>query len=78
MIVPILAALYALSCIMTASRYALYFRYSTNEFYKKLKQDLQILKSLGIEELSVTCDGKKSIIRAVRKVYEQVTLQRCT
>ncbi len=62
----------------SAHRYALYFRYSTNEFYKELKEDLQILKSLGIEVLSVTCDGKKSIIRAVRKVYEQVTLQRCT
>ncbi|HLL41832.1 MAG TPA: hypothetical protein VK369_01785 [Segetibacter sp.] len=57
-------------------RYPLYFRYSTNEFYKELKEDLQILKSLGIEVASVTCDGKKSIIRAVRKVYEQVTLQR--
>ncbi len=62
----------------SAHRYPLYFRYSTNEFYKELKEDLQILKSLGIEVLSVTCDGKKSIIRAVRKVYEQVTLQRCT
>jgi transposase-like protein len=59
-------------------RYPLYFRYSSNEFYKELKEDLQILKSLGIEVASVTCDGKKSIIRAVRKVYEQVTLQRCT
>jgi len=62
----------------SAHRYALYFRYSTNEFYKELKEDLQILKSVGIEVLSVTCDGKKSIIRAVRKVYEKATLQRCT
>jgi len=37
---------------------------------KELKEDLQILKSIGIDVLSVTCDGKKSIIRAVRKVYE--------
>ena len=56
----------------------LYFRYSTNEFYKELKEDLQTLKSLQVEIASVTCDGKKSIIRAVRKVYEQATLQRCT
>ncbi len=62
----------------SAHRYPLYFRYSTNEFYKELKEDLQILKSIGIEVLSVTCDGKKAIIRAVRKVYAQVTLQRCT
>ena len=62
----------------SAHRYALYFRYSTNEFYKELKEDLQILKSLRIEVLSVTCDGKKSIIRAVRNIYEQATLQRCT
>lgn len=47
-------------------------------FIKELKEDLLILKSLGIEVTSVTCDGKKSIIRAVRKVYEQAVLQRCT
>ncbi len=70
--VPISAALYTLSSIMTVlTGMRAYFRYSTNEFYKELKQDLQILKSLGIEVLSVTYDGKKSIIRTVRKVYEQ-------
>ncbi len=62
----------------SANRYALYFRYSTNEFYKELKEDLLRLKSLRVEVESVTCDGKKSIINAVRKVYEEAILQRCT
>ncbi len=62
----------------SARRYGLYFRYSTNEFYKEIKEDLAILKAIGIELLSVTCDGKKSIIRAVRNVYEDAILQRCT
>jgi hypothetical protein len=32
---------------------------------------------LGISLQSVTCDGKKAIINAVRKVYPQVIVQRC-
>ncbi len=59
-------------------RYGLYYRYSTNEFYREIKEDLEILKSIGVELSSVTCDGKKSIIRAVRKVYEGAIVQRCT
>ncbi len=59
-------------------RYGLYYRYSTNEFYREIKEDLEILKYIGVELSSVTCDGKKSIIRAVRKVYEGAIVQRCT
>lgn len=59
-------------------RYGLYYRYSTNEYYREIKEDLEILKSIGVELSSVTCDGKKSIIRAVRKVYEGAIVQRCT
>lgn len=35
------------------------------------------LKELGIEVVSVTCDGKRSIIKAAKKVYPNATLQRC-
>ncbi len=33
----------------SAHRYPLYFRYSTNEFYKELKEDLQILSLLELK-----------------------------
>lgn len=59
-------------------RYSLLlYRYSSNEFYKEIKEDLENLKKLGIDIAAVTCDGKKSIIRAVEKTYPAATLQRC-
>ena len=58
-------------------KYSLLYRYSTNEFYSEIKEDLENLKNLGIDIAAVTCDGKKSIIRAVQKAYPAATVQRC-
>lgn len=58
-------------------RYSLLYRYSTNEFYREIKEDLENLKKLGIDIASVTCDGKKAIIRAVNTVYPTAIVQRC-
>ena len=58
-------------------KYALFYRFTTGELYKELKEDLENLKKLGIEIAAVTCDGKRSIIKSVKKVYPQATLQRC-
>lgn len=58
-------------------KYSLLYRFSTNEFYSEIKEDLENLKQLGIDIAAVTCDGKKSIIRAVQKVYPAATVQRC-
>jgi hypothetical protein len=58
-------------------KYSLLYRFSSNEFYKEIKEDLNNLKKLGIDIASVTCDGKKSIIRAVEKIYPSTTVQRC-
>jgi hypothetical protein len=59
-------------------KYSLLYRFSSNELYPEIKEDLANLKLLGIDIAAVTCDGKKSIINAVRKVYPDSTLQRCT
>jgi transposase-like protein len=59
-------------------KYSLLYRFSTNEFFKEIKEDLENLKLLGIDIAAVTCDGKKSIIRAVEKVYPEALVQRCT
>ena len=61
----------------SALKYALFYRFTTGELYKELKEDLENLKKLGIEIAAVTCDGKQSIIKSVKKVYPQATLQRC-
>ncbi len=59
-------------------RYSLLYRFSSNEFYSEIKEDLENLKKLGIDIAAVTCDGKKAIIQAVKKVYPDATVQRCT
>ena len=59
-------------------RYSLLYRFSTSEFYRELKEDLENLKKLGIDIAAVTCDGRKAILRAVEKVYPSATIQRCT
>jgi len=52
-------------------KYCLLYRFSSNEFYREIKEDLDNLKKLGVDIAAVTCDGKKSIIRAVEKIYPQ-------
>jgi Transposase, Mutator family len=58
-------------------KYSLLYRFSSNEFYSEIKEDLENLKKLDIDIVAVTCDGKKSIIRAVEKIYPSATVQRC-
>lgn len=61
----------------TKLRYSLLYRFTTGEFYRQIREDLENLKTLGIDVATVTCDGRRAIIRAVEKVYPSATLQRC-
>ena len=58
-------------------RYVQLYRTSSQEKFREIQQDLKALKSLGIQVYSVTCDGRKSILKAVAKVYPQAVIQRC-
>ena len=58
-------------------RYVQLYRTATAEKLREIKQDLQVLKALGVEVYSVTCDGHKSILKAVAKVYSGAVVQRC-
>ncbi|MCP4457420.1 MAG: transposase [Cytophagales bacterium] len=40
-------------------------------------EDLENLKVLDIQIESITCDGLKATLKAIRKVYPEVILQRC-
>jgi transposase-like protein len=58
-------------------RYVQLYRETNQEKYKEIKEDLENLKKLGVDVYSVTCDGHKAILKAVRKVFLQAIIQRC-
>ncbi|MCF6366936.1 MAG: transposase [Bacteroidales bacterium] len=53
------------------------YRFSDREHYSEIKEDLLNLLKLGVQIESVTCDGHKSIIKAVRESLPDTILQRC-
>jgi len=54
------------------------YRLSNNEHYEEIREDLENLKALNIQIESVTCDGHRAILKAVRKVFKgKVVIQRC-
>jgi len=53
------------------------YRLTDHERYEQIKEDLENLKVLGVQLASITCDGHRSILKAIQKVYPQVRLQRC-
>ncbi len=58
-------------------RYVQLYRETNQEKYKEIKEDLDSLKKLGVGVYSVTCDGHKAILKAVRKAFPQAIIQRC-
>lgn len=54
------------------------YRLSDDERYVEIKEDLENLKALNIHVESVTCDGHRAILKAVKKVFKkEVVVQRC-
>jgi transposase-like protein len=58
-------------------KYTQLYRITDGEWYEELEEDLTNLLSLGVQIESITCDGHKSLLKAVRKVCKHVILQRC-
>lgn len=58
-------------------KYTQLYRITTDEIYGEIKEDLENLKALGVMLSSITCDGHPSILKAIRKVFPGVTVQRC-
>ena len=58
-------------------RYIQLYRTAKAEKLREIMQDLRALKSLGVQVYSVTCDGHRSILKAVKKVYPNAVIQRC-
>ncbi|MDB5155389.1 MAG: transposase, partial [Mucilaginibacter sp.] len=53
------------------------YRLTNGEWYEELKEDLENLLKLGVQIESITCDGHKALLKAVRKVCKQAIVQRC-
>ncbi|WP_392420157.1 transposase [Capnocytophaga canis] len=58
-------------------RYVQLYRQTNKEKLRDIKEDLENLKKLNVAVYSVTCDGHKSILGAVKKVFPEVIIQRC-
>ena len=53
------------------------YRFSNGEHYSEIKEDLENLLKLGVQIESVTSDGHKSILKAIKEVLPDAKLQRC-
>jgi transposase-like protein len=53
------------------------YRLTDGEWFEEIAEDLSNLIELGIEIESITCDGHKSILKAVKKICPNTPLQRC-
>ena len=53
------------------------YRLTDGEHYSEIKEDLLNLLKLGVQIESITCDGHKSIIKAVKEVFPDIPMQRC-
>lgn len=58
-------------------KYTQLYRITTDEIYEEIKEDLENLKLLGIQLASITCDGHPCILKAIKKVFPTLTVQRC-
>jgi len=58
-------------------RYVQLYRETDQEKYTEIKEDLANLVSLGVNIYSITCDGHKAILKAIKHVLPDVIVQRC-
>ncbi|MCO5239865.1 MAG: transposase [Chitinophagaceae bacterium] len=57
--------------------YTQLIRFSDGEHYTEIKEDLDNLILLGVQLESITTDGHKSILKAIKKSVPDVIVQRC-
>ncbi len=57
--------------------YTQLIRFTDGEHYREIKEDLDNLIKLGVQIESITTDGHKSMLKAIRKSLPDVPAQRC-
>ena len=58
-------------------KYTQLFRITTDEIFEEIREDLANMKQLGVQVVSITCDGHPALLKAIKKVYSKVLVQRC-
>lgn len=58
-------------------RFTQLYRLTTGEWYEEMKEDLENLLCMGVNIGSITCDGHKSLLKAINKACKNVIVQRC-
>lgn len=53
------------------------YRFTDGEWFEELAEDLSNLLQLGVQIDSITCDGHKELLKAIRHTCPHVTVQRC-
>lgn len=53
------------------------YRITNGEYYQEIAEDLENLLLLGVQIQSITSDGDKSAIKAIKKVCPNIPFQRC-
>lgn len=57
--------------------YTQLIRFTDGEHFKEIREDLDNLIKLGLQIESITTDGHKSILKAIKKSLPDVIVQRC-
>jgi AraC-like DNA-binding protein len=57
--------------------YTQLIRFTDGEHYTEIKEDLDNLIKLGVQIESITTDGHKSILKAIKAALPDVIMQRC-
>lgn len=57
--------------------YTQLIRFSDGEHFEEIKEDLANLIKLGVQIESITTDGHKSVLKAIRKSAPEAMVQRC-
>ena len=57
--------------------YTQLIRFTDGEHFVEIKEDLENLIKLGVQIESVTTDGHKSALKAIKKALPDVIIQRC-
>jgi len=57
--------------------YTQLIRFTDGEHYEEIKEDLDNLIKLGVQIESITTDGHKSILKAIKKSLPDIHAQRC-
>ena len=57
--------------------YTQLIRFTDGEHYEEIKEDITNLIRLGVQLESITSDGHKSILKAIKKTNKNIIIQRC-